>query len=281
MPRRWAVALAILVTVVGLACKRPTSSDPSPTPRPPRGDLPSSMVALGDSLTAAYGSCLAPVSCPRNSWSTGNGTQVRSHYRRILEHHPAIKGHGRNVSVPGARAEDLPAQARAAVASPVEYVTIQIGSNDACRDDIDMTGVAAFRTEVDRALSIIKQGQPEARLLVVSIPDVYRVWEVGRSSKFAVGVWDHEVCQSLLARPGSTAAADVARRKAFRDRIIAYNRELAAACSAYGPRCRWDGGATFAERFELVDLSALDFFHPNAAGQNALAEVSFPTRFGW
>jgi len=283
MPRRWAMALAILLAVVGLACKRPTSGDPSPPPPPPpRGNLPSSMVALGDSLTAAYGSCLAPISCPRNSWSTGNGTQVNSHYRRILEHHPAIKNHGRNLSVPKARAEDLAAQARAAVTSAAEYVTVQIGANDACRDHIDdMTNASAFRTEVNRALSVIKQGLPNARVLVVSIPDVHRVWEVGRSSKVAVRVWEHGVCQSLLARPSSTAAADVARRKAFRDRIIAYNRELAAACAAYGPRCRWDGGAAFAERFEIIDLSALDFFHPNAAGQNALAEVTFPSRFGW
>jgi hypothetical protein len=25
----------------------------------------------------------------------------------------------------------------------------------------------------------------------------------------------------------------------------------------------------------------VDFFHPNAAGQNDLARLTFPTRFGW
>jgi len=50
--------------------------------------FPSSMVALGDSITAAYGSCLAPTACPRNSWATGDGTQVNSHYRRILASNP-------------------------------------------------------------------------------------------------------------------------------------------------------------------------------------------------
>lgn len=282
MPRRWAVALGVLVAVVGLACKAPASSDPSAPPPAPRGDLPSSMVALGDSLTAAYGSCLAPVSCPRNSWSTGNGTQVRSHYQRILAANAAIRGHARNVSQPGAMAADLAGQARVATTSAVEYVTVQIGGNDACRDHIeDMTRPDVFRADVDEALAILKRGMPKARVLLVSVPDIYRVWEVGRSNRIAVGVWESGVCPSLLANPGSTAVADMARRKAFRDRIIAYNRELSAACAAYGPRCRWDNGAAFADRFELTDLCALDFFHPNAAGQNALAEVTFPSRFGW
>ena len=73
-----------------MACKAGTIGNPGPTGTvKPVSGFPSSMVALGDSLTAAYGSCFAPTSCPRNSWSTGDGTQVNSHYRRIARANPA------------------------------------------------------------------------------------------------------------------------------------------------------------------------------------------------
>ena len=64
---------------------------------------------------------------------------------------------------------------------------------------------------------------PEARVLLVSIPNIYRVWEIGHTNKVAVGVWKSGVCPNLLANPTSTAPADVARRQAFADRIAAYN----------------------------------------------------------
>src|SRR6516162_2355523 len=112
MPRRWAAVVAILVALIALGCKAGAGvGNPAPTPSA-NSDFPSSMAALGDSITAAYGSCLAPTSCPRNSWSTGDGTQVDSQYRRIASANPAMKGHARNLAVPGARAADLAAQAR-------------------------------------------------------------------------------------------------------------------------------------------------------------------------
>jgi lysophospholipase L1-like esterase len=287
MPRRWAAAVAVLLTLVASACKDPgAAGQPGPTGTPPavpRGDLPSSMVSLGDSLTAGYGACLAPVACPRNSWATGDGTLVNSHYRRILAGNPAIGGHARNVAVPGATVADLPGQAAAATQSTVDYVTVLIGGNDACRAaGIDaMTPVPAFRAELDRALATLKAGLPRARLLVVSIPDVYRLWEVGHTRKFVTELWAHGVCPPLLANATSTAPADAARRQRFRERIDAYDGQLAQACAAYGPRCRFDGGAAHGVAFGLDLLSALDFFHPSAAGQNELARVTYPGRFTW
>lgn len=278
MFRRWSLSLAVLA-LIALACQgqgggRPDPGDPPPTPV--KG-LPSSMVALGDSITAAYGSCLAPTACPRNSWATGDGTLVNSHYRRILAANPAIRGHVRNVARPGSSAADLPGQALAARPG-VDYVTILAGANDACRGG--MTSRSAFRESVTRALSTIKSTMPRARVLVVAIPNIYRVWEIGRTNKVAVGVWKSGVCPNLLANPTSTAPADVSRRKAFRDRITAYNAQLAGACAAYGSRCRYED-SSFRFKFDLNMLSALDFFHPNAAGQSALARETYPDSFTW
>jgi lysophospholipase L1-like esterase len=240
------------------------------------------MAALGDSLTSAFGSCLALASCPRNSWSTGDGVTVNSHYRRILAGNPAIKGNAHNYAVPGAVAADLGAQANEAVAAKPAYVTVLIGANDACRSRIsDMTSTSEFEAGITAALAALKSGLPQARILVLSIPDVYHLWQVGHTSKAATSIWALGVCPSLLANPTSTASADVNRRQQFRDRISAYDDILAKACGRYGSRCRWDGGAVHRATFSLDQLSALDFFHPNSSGQNQLAKVSYPGTFTW
>src|SRR6185369_7288256 len=267
MSRRWVVVL-VLCALVALGCKATAgavSGDGTQGPPPvPVAGFPSSMVALGDSITAGYGSCFAPTACPRNSWSTGDGTQVDSHYRRILKSNPAIGGHNRNLAVPGARVNALPGQAAAAVGAKTDYITVLVGANDACSGD--MTSPSAFRASLDDALGTLKRGLPQARLLVVSLPNVFRVWESG-------------ICPNLLANPTSTAPEDTARRQAFADRITAYNGQLRDACKQYGSRCKFDDISTFA--FDLTMLSAIDFFHPNASGQNALADLTYPGTFTW
>ena len=280
MSRRWLVVL-VLCALVALGCKATAgavSGDGTEGPPPvPVAGFPSSMVALGDSITAGYGSCFAPTACPRNSWSTGDGTQVDSHYRRILKSNPAIGGHNRNLAVPGARINALPGQAAAAVGAKTDYITVLVGANDACSGD--MTSPSAFRASLDDALGTLKRGLPQARLLVVSLPNVFRVWELGHTNSFAVGVWKSGICPNLLANPTSTAPEDTARRQAFADRVTAYNGQLRDACKQYGSRCRFDDISTFA--FDLTMLSAIDFFHPNASGQNALADLTYPGTFTW
>ncbi|MEV4138487.1 GDSL-type esterase/lipase family protein [Dactylosporangium sp. NPDC049742] len=266
----WArnVLFAALV-VLALACEG--GGGPA-GPAPSSGSL--AMAALGDSLTTAFASCLAPSPCPRNSWSTGDGTRVDSHYRRLAKKHPGLRG--TNAAAGSARADALAGQARAAVGAKADYVTILIGANDACRPGLgDMTPVDTFRKQVDDALAVLKQGLPQARVLVVSIPDINRLWEIGHTSQVAVKAWSFGICQALLAAPTSTAPADVARRKAFGARVDAYNTQLAAACKAYGPRCRDDGGAAHRVAFTLDMVVAQDFFHPNSAGQNALAKATW------
>ncbi|HET8683614.1 MAG TPA: SGNH/GDSL hydrolase family protein, partial [Micromonosporaceae bacterium] len=66
-----------------------------------------------------------------------------------------------------------------------------------------------------------------------------------------------------------------------RDRVAAYNRELAGACRAYGSRCRYDGGAAHKVAFTIEMLNPLDYFHPDADGQDTLASVTYPGRFTW
>lgn len=286
MIRRWHLAVLAVLAVFALACEgggvTPEPPDDGPATRPPAG-LPSSMAALGDSITAGFGSCLAYVACSRNSWSTGRNPAVDSHYRRILADNPKIKGKARNFAEPGAEADALARQAASAVEMKAQYVTILIGANDACAPDVaGMTSVRTFRAEVDRGLSRLKKGLPKARVLVVSIPDLYRLWRLGRDDERVLPVWSKgRVCRSMLADPTSTDDADEKRREQVRDRIDAYNEELRKACKAYGKRCRWDGGAAHRVRFTLDQLSRLDYFHPDAEGQAELADAVYPRRFRW
>lgn len=277
--------LALLAAaLVALACTGNTGTPVAAGPSGAAGakDLPSSMVALGDSITSGFGTCLTLTPCPRNSWATGDGALVDSHYKRIVAVNPAMRGHAVNLSTGGATIDELPGQAAAAVGHQPEYVAILIGANDACRSRIgDMTGTAQFEAQATVALNTLRAGLPKARVLVVSIPDVYRVWEVAHTNRAARDVWALGVCPTLLANPTSTAAADVTRRQQFRDRIDAYDAILARACADYGPRCRYDGGAAHNTAFTMEDLSAVDYFHPSATGESKLAQVTWPGSFTW
>jgi lysophospholipase L1-like esterase len=270
--------LVLLLALLTVACKN-TGADPGPGPthKPSPARLPNSMAALGDSITAGVGSCLAPGACLRNSWATGDGTLVNSHYKRILAANPAIRGHATNLAVPGARVADLADQVGRAVGLRPDYVTILIGANDACRPTIgDMTSKAKFQAEFAAALTALKAGLPGTRVLVVSIPDIYRVWESAHTRHSAQQVWALGVCPSLLANPTSTTPADVARRQRFRDQIDAYDSVLAAVCAQYGPKCRYDKGTVHGTPFGIAQLSLLDYFHPNEEGQGQLANLTYP-----
>ncbi|MFY1671886.1 SGNH/GDSL hydrolase family protein [Plantactinospora sp. WMMB334] len=277
MSRRWTAAVTALLAAFALACEGSDGGgggQPDPPAAPP--GVPDSIAALGDSITAGFGSCLVLAACQRNSWSTGDSSRVESLYRRLREVNPAIRGKAHNQAVNGARASALATQAGGAVRARVDYVTVLVGANDACRGGIeDMTSVSTFRADVDRGLATLKKGLPKARVLVVSIPNLHRIWEIGHEDTRAVRAWRGRICPALLANPTSTEPADRTRRSTFRARIDAYNEQLAAACKAYGSRCRYDGGAAHRVRFGLDLLNRLDYFHPNAAGQKELAEVTW------
>lgn len=257
-----------------------SAGGPAPSARRDPATLPASVVALGDSITRGMNACPGTFGeCPAESWSTG--TALASHYRRILAGRPGATA--TNLAQSGATVADLAGQARAAVALRPGYVTILIGANDACAGtEADMTSVAEFRTRLDAALMVLRRGAPTAKLLVASVPDLYRLWEVGHGDQRAIAGWGlFGICQSMLADPTSTAAADVARRERVRAREMAYDAQLGAACAAYGANCRYDHGAAFGVRFTAADISPIDWFHPSAAGQAELARVTDAAGYAW
>ena len=117
-------------------------------------------------------------------------------------------------------------------------------------------------------------------MLVVSVPDVYQLWNLFKNNFWARFIWSAAgICQSLLANPGSTQPADVQRRAAVRQRNIDYNAQLAAVCAQFD-RCRFDGNAAFNTAFTTGDVSG-DYFHPSVQGQAKLASVSWAAGYTW
>jgi lysophospholipase L1-like esterase len=262
--------LGAALVAAALATAAPAAAPPAPT----------SMSSLGDSITRGFNACGWYVDCPSRSWSTGSA--VDSHYVRIRGVQPAITGRNFNDADTGARMSDLNGQAQTAVARGVQYVTILIGANDACRSsESAMTPVATFEAQFRQAMSTLAGGLPSAAVFVASIPDVKRLWEVGRRSFAARAAWSlFGICQSMLARPTSTAAGDVERRDRVRARVVEYNEVLARVCAEH-VTCRFDGNAVFSYPFTLGQVSGWDYFHPNTNGQQVLAEVTYAAGFGW
>ena len=247
------------------------------------GPPPSSMASMGDSITRGFNACGFYVDCTIRSFSTGDDSSVASHYLRIRARNSALNGHAFNDARSGATVADMAGQAATAVRQHVDYVTILIGGNDACTgSESQMTSVSAFRAGIDAALARLKSGLPAARVAVISIPDVTRLWAAGKGDLAALSAWSlFHVCQSLLANPTSTAATDNARRDRVRQRVIDFNSQLARACIAYGPNCAFDNNAVFNAPFTLSEISTWDYFHPNSAGQRMLAQASYTAGFNW
>jgi lysophospholipase L1-like esterase len=283
LPRRMLPRIRLMPALAITVAATLTATLAVATPAAAAAPFPSSMASTGDSITRGFNACGFYVDCPSRSFSTGTDTGVNSHYRRILAANPAISGRNYNDAESGATASDLPGQIDLAVGQGVDYVTILIGANDACASsEAAMTPVATYRGHIDTALARLKAGRPGARVFVMSIPDLKRLWEVGKGNFLARSAWSLlRICQSMLANPTSTAAADVARRDRVRQRVADYNAQLAAACAAYGSLCRYDGGAIFNYRFQLSQVSGWDYFHPDTDGQTVLAATSWAAGFAW
>jgi lysophospholipase L1-like esterase len=243
---------------------------------------PNSMASLGDSITRAFNACGWYSDCTDRSWATGNDSVVNSHARRIRAVNPSFTTAHNDAST-GARANAMAGQAATAVSQGVQYVTMEIGANDACTSsEASMTPIATFRSQIDAALNTLRSGLPNARVFVASIPDIKRLWFIGKDSGSARFFWSAGgICQSMLANPTSTSATDTARRDRVRQRVIDFNTQLAQACAAYGANCKFDNNAVFNYQFQFSQVSGWDYFHPNQEGQRVLAQVSYAAGFNW
>ena len=272
--RRFWAGLGSLALVVGVAA--PSTAVEPPTPLP----VPTSMAALGDSITIAYDIKSLLKADPTYSWSTGTQTAVDSVYTRLERANGAATLARANHAVSGAKIVDLAGQANK-MTQGTDLVTILMGANDACtKTEAEMTPVADFRARADSALTALA-GKGVKQVVVASIPDVYKLWQVGKSSSSARFVWGlYGICQSILKSPSSTLKADQDRRVRVQKRVVDFNTELQNACSAIAASsttlaCKFDNNAVFSTSFALADISKVDYFHPSVSGQALLAQKVF------
>jgi hypothetical protein len=244
--------------------------------------IPNSMASLGDSITRGFNACGWFVDCTNESWSTGGDSAIQSHYLRILAKNSAISGHNLNDAKSGAKEVDLNGQASTAVSQNVQYVTILMGANDVCTSsESTMTPVSTYASQFQQAMNTLTSGLPNASIFVASVPDIQRLWFIGKDSSSARSAWSSfNICQSMLANPQSTAQVDVDRRARVRQRAIDFNSQLATICAQY-TNCKFDGNAVFNYQFVLSQVSTWDYFHPNKSGQTALASTTYAAGFGW
>ncbi len=241
------------------------------TPSPVR-----TIASTGDSIARGFDACGLFSDCPGIAYSTGSDPGSGSVYRQLLRVSPGVAGNQYNDAEVGARAEDLFGQMALAAWQKADLVTVLIGANDACAASVgQMTSVESFRDGINSAFNYFFSQRPGATVVVSSIPDLYRVWQVAHTSAKARQIWAAAgLCQSLLVNPTSTTKADNLRRAFVLLQIQKYNQVLAQVCRDHGG-CRYDGGATYRYGFTLAQLSPYDYFHPNATGHKALAGLTW------
>lgn len=238
----------------------------------PTAAYPDVMAALGDSITRAV-NAESPGERPASSWATGHDALdgVDSLAERLVRMGAPLSGNVHNFAVSGARARDLPAQARQAVDVQAGFVTILAGANDACaRDVASMTSADDFRASLTETLRILDDGlDKDAQVLLVSVPDVVALHDAGKDDATRRSRWDAlRPCEVVFSPEASDAD-----RAAVRARIAAYNAIIEEVGSASGART--DGGAVHAAGVRLSDVSRVDGFHPSLTGQARLADVAW------
>ncbi|MEV6164293.1 SGNH/GDSL hydrolase family protein [Streptomyces sp. NPDC052052] len=280
---RTAAAVLTVVSLLGAAAltgcqgtaEKPGAEKRSPSAEAPDWNRsPASVAAVGDSITRGFDACSALSDCPEVSWATGTDSIVRSLAVRLLGA-SGVAGHSWNHAETGARIAQLPKQMTLAAKEKPDLVTVMIGANDACRDTVtQMTPVADFRASFEAAMRELRTKAPKTQVYVTSVPDLMRLWSIGRDNALSKQIWNLGICRSMLGDADDMGADAVARRASVQKRVVAYNDVLRTVC-AKDPLCRYDGGAVFDYRFTGAQLSQWDWFHPGRDGQARLAEIAY------
>ncbi|QHC67990.1 hypothetical protein GSU68_16400 [Rathayibacter sp. VKM Ac-2759] len=271
-------AAAAVAAVLLAGCT--SSPAPEETTEPaPSGALPfesGTIVAMGDSMTAAVAACGQDKACPSASWATGEDETVDSIARRAGETVGAVPTID-NIASKGATSDRMPLQAEKAVAADPDLVLLLIGANDVCRKKVaEITPPDTFRAAIASTLQTLSAGSPDATVFVASIPDLLAFFDAERTDSEAVSRWAQSPnCNSLLYNPASDADEDVARRAAVGDTIDEYNTILAEECAAVA-NCVSDGGALHSMPVTSDDISLVDHFHPSIQGQGKIADALWP-----
>ena len=232
------------------------------------------MAAAGDSITLAYNSA-SYGSFPQYSWSTGTASTLNS-LRQRLQAASGTAISGLNYAQVGANSAALAGQVTSAITAQADYLTVEIGANDACTPTVaGMTSEADFRARVKAALAQFHNAKTDNRILVASIPNLYRMWSLSKNKIGARLIWAAaKICQSMLVNPTSTTTTNENRRLQVQAQVNTYNAVLQQECSLL-PRCTFDNYAVANYSFTSTHISTADYFHPSVEGQRVMASITW------
>lgn len=287
-------------------------NDNPPPPPPPLLPPPSSQFNVGDSIgvgEAANGTI--GEAHPESVWSTGydytdlvNSLNERFEARdgsAYLENNLS-RNTMFNHAVSGAVMADFQVQAEQVVAAAVSapggdagMVTVLLGSNDVCAENLaNMTDPVEFETQFRAGLDVLAASSPtrSAQIHVSSIPDIYWLWEAKRGNALCrILIWPFVPCQNLLDKPADDCAnadsrlhpdtisagdgPNCTRRKLVHARIRDdYNPILKNVLQEYQENNGLPNASfidIFDVRFGEADVNSGDCFHPSKAGHALLA----------
>jgi lysophospholipase L1-like esterase len=230
---------------------------------------------IGDSISIGVNACDRPGPCPDSAWAGGSDPAVgsiASQLAVVSQATPRVLLAAKD----GGNVTDAVGHMGTLAAKHPDLVTILVGSNDVCAaNTAEMTSVADFRRNYTAMLAALRTHAPSALALALSLPDVNLIWELGKENPRAISLWSRfGGCRNLLGNPTSTDPEVEASRAAAAERVVEFNKVVAEVCAAAG-NCISDGGALYQHQYSAAEISSIDFFHPSAQGQRAIAELAW------
>ena len=257
MRRLCCVAAGLVALIaVSTASSAPTNSGP-----------PTSIAAIGDSITT--GACTDPTCAdrPQNSWSTGSNPAVGSHFLRLRAiRNGKVEVKRFNLASNGATIADFASQATEAVRDRAAYATVELGENDLCSG----TKPADFRAKLERGLSVLSRRRVPVKVLLLSIENEAAHWRALRNDPKAATAL--KAGATLDCGLGYTATSSLRSKVETRARLL--NGIINAVCSEH-PDCLYDGGTYFRLPLKASDYSSADYQHLSIEGQRALAAAEW------
>ncbi len=232
-----------------------------------------SMGAIGDSISTGFNSYHI-LSEREGSWSTGNGKYPDFESHKIkLEKLLKKPVSAVNVAIPGTTSNSLKYQVKKLLrrAPKLDYVTFLIGANDACRWNEDyQEDLEEYEKNVSFALDKLTTANPKVKILLVPIPDMNRLYELGKDKRKCQKVWNLlPLCNPLFKKKVTDNDRDL-----FSHRIKDINLKL-KDISAKFPNNVFYYDFIADIQYDEEHVSEIDCFHPSAYGQKMIAEFTF------
>ena len=226
--------------------------------------------SIGDSVTTAN-NARSWGDNEGTNWSTGHIDRygVKSHYQRLTSFLKNQEVIAVNVAASGSTSADIGLQVDALLQNNPNYVTLLVGGNDACSWSSNYErNLDVFKTRIENAIVKLINHNFAIKILLVSVPDMYHLWQLGRND--CGWLWDLSgACPDLLS--SSSTASD---RSSFVKRLNEINNTFIELQQKYSTHVKHDASVA-SYKFEKEDVSTKDCFHPSLKGQSKLAEITW------